>query len=372
MGAEFVAILAWEPYSTVEETKKAILELEAHPTVAVHRYLLALPFPFLEALTQELSATPLTLGATSMNNIAPGSFTETIATRLLKEANAKFVLLGTAFNRSLGVEDNEIVRKKINAAIESDIVPIVCIGETFKEHSVGRSEEVLKMQLQGCLHDLTGEEWKKLQIVYEAPWINEIPFMPSLEEILQGYNTCRHLIKDLFGVELTAQTPLLCALPNDVKDLSSILANMPCQGFYFGRARMNLEILCAGLHMASPQLDSARQQLAAADTAKEVGAQVEKKESPPVEEESTDAEFLGEAVLKAAKESEKLATGSSRGQKLEEEEGEAEIDTEEEEFDQEAEMELEAEESMEEDLTLEEEPEFEEGEEESEEPENQK
>lgn len=363
METEFVAILAWEPYSTVEETKKAIIELEAHPTVALHRYLLAIPFPFLETLTRDASTTPFTFGAIAMNNVAQGSFTETIAARLLKEANAKFVLLGTAFNRKLGFDDNDLIRKKIRAALESDIIPIVCLGDTLEEHQAGRSEEILRKQLQECLHDLTGNEWKKLQIVYEAPWINETSFIPPLEEILQGYTACRHLIKGLFGEELTAQTPLLCALPNDVKDLSPFISNIPCEGFFFGKASTNLEILCEGLHMTTPQMTSARQQLETPDSVKEASIQSDNGQSPPVEEETNDAEFLGEAVLAAAKETEKQEPPPSSTQKEQGNENESD----EEEFDDELEMELEEEEAMEEDLPLEEEPEIEQGDEETEE-----
>lgn len=242
MSSEFVAILSWEPFSSIEDIKKEIGELESHPATSVHRYMLALPFHFLDVISKEFPSPLLSFGATAMDRVSGGSFTETIAARLLKEAQAQFVLIGTVKNRKFNEEDSISIAKKITAAAAAGIVPVVCVGETLEEYTSGKSQEILTKQLSESLQDCKEQEWKNLQFVYEAPWINATPFLPDLDAINQAYKHCSDLIKNLYASQKTDQNKILCALPNDLKEFTLFLQKVTCDGVYLGKANFNLKL----------------------------------------------------------------------------------------------------------------------------------
>jgi|694.fasta_scaffold03399_12 triosephosphate isomerase len=305
MGKQFIAILTWEPFYSLEDTQRAIQELESHPTVSEHRYLIALPYHYLNTLSKNTSETSLILGLASMNSVSQGSFTVSITMRMLQEAKAKFVLLGTSKNRKLGLENSEDIHKKISLCIEADIMPIICVGENLEEYQSDRSETVLNQQLSESLGNRTEEEWAKLQIVYEGPWMNQTAFPPELNEIGAAFNRCRQQIDLILGSDHKSKPKLLCGLPFDIKDLASALELIPSDGFFLRHTDLNLEMLSAGLHLAAPKFLQ--------------DAPAPSSPVPPSVEEKEGVERITEAVLVAAKEAETTGTLPHELKELEEE-----------------------------------------------------
>ncbi len=255
-----------------------------------------------------------------MASIAPGSFTAPIAGKMLKQLGAQFVLLGTAYSRQLSDRDPETIRQKILKAIDAGLVPILCIGETIKDFENGRSEEVLRKQLSESLKDFTEREWKVLQIIYEAPWINATSSMPAWDILNQAYRKCRNLVQEICGVKL----PVLCGVPDDITDLVAFVEGVQAEGYFFSHASLHLDIFSKGLHLSFPaktvapppveEKISAEETVAAveeavakAPEAPELEAREVKKEKveevvAAVEEPEEVAEVVGTAVLAAAHE----------------------------------------------------------------------
>ena len=320
MEGELMAILAWKPYASLEETQKAIEDLEVKPTIASHKYYLALPMQYLSQLSKQNTSDHLIYGAASMASIAPGSFTAPIAGKMLKQLGAQFVLIGTAYSRQLSDRDPETIRQKILKAIDAGLVPILCIGETIKDFENGRAEEVLRQQLSESVRDFTEREWKVLQIIYEAPWINATSSMPAWDILNQAYRKCRNLVQEICGVKL----PVLCGVPDDITDLVAFVEGVQAEGYFFSHASLHLDIFSKGLHLSFPaktvapppveEKISAEETVAAveeavakAPEAPELEAREVKKEKveevvAAVEEPEEVAEVVGTAVLAAAHE----------------------------------------------------------------------
>lgn len=286
MKGEFFAILRWEPFASVEEIKAEIASLEEHPFIAVHHYYLALPFTFLDQLAKETSSPLLTFGATSMPSIEKGAFTQSVAVSLLKEANAKFILVG-AFENQVEEPRASLVHK-INSAAENEIIPLFCVGETLKEFEENHSKEVLTTQLKEGLQECSEKGWEKLQVIYEAPWILEAPFLPDPAKLNEAYLTCRTLFKELFGEDKAAKIKIHCAIPNDLLDLFSYIENLNADGFYFSKGNLSLNLLKQGVPVALAK--------------------------PGVE---ADSKIVGDAVLAASTETESINLTSSLKEKKE-------------------------------------------------------
>ncbi len=127
------------------------------------------PFTVLAAVRDLLSATEIGLGAQNMHWEEKGAYTGEVSPRMVQEL-AKYVILGHSERRAYFHETDEMVNRKIHAALAHGLLPIVCVGETEAQHDAGQTEEVVGTQVRACLAGLTAEQAGGLVIAYEPVW----------------------------------------------------------------------------------------------------------------------------------------------------------------------------------------------------------
>ena len=110
------------------------------------------------------------IAAQNMSAEKGGAFTGEISAGMLRELFVRHVILGHSERRSLYGETDAIVNKKLHAALEATLKPIVCIGETLAERDGGKVEQVLETQLRGSLAGITAKELHEVVIAYEPVW----------------------------------------------------------------------------------------------------------------------------------------------------------------------------------------------------------
>ena len=129
------------------------------------------PFTALSHVSERLNRVQnVRLGAQNMHWEKPGAFTGEISAHLLRELFVRYVVLGHSERRALFGETDQIVNKKVHAALEATLKPIVCIGETLAERDAGKVEEVLDRQITGSLAGLGAKELAELVVAYEPVW----------------------------------------------------------------------------------------------------------------------------------------------------------------------------------------------------------
>lgn len=127
------------------------------------------PFTVLAAVRDLLSATEIGLGAQNMHWEEKGAYTGEVSPGMVREL-AKYVILGHSERRAYFHETDEMVNRKIHAALAHGLLPIVCVGETEAQHDAGQTEEVVGSQVRACLAGLTAEQAGGLVIAYEPVW----------------------------------------------------------------------------------------------------------------------------------------------------------------------------------------------------------
>jgi triosephosphate isomerase len=116
-----------------------------------------------------LQGTDIGLGAQNLHWEASGAFTGEVSPAMVKEF-CQYVIIGHSERRTYFGETDESVNKKVKAALNVGLLPIVCIGETLAEFESGKTGEVLSRQVLQGLKDLTPEQGKQLVIAYEPVW----------------------------------------------------------------------------------------------------------------------------------------------------------------------------------------------------------
>src|SRR5881394_3169730 len=129
------------------------------------------PFTAIAAVNAALeNAQHVKVGAQNMHWERSGAFTGEISPAMLRDLFVRYVVLGHSERRTLFGETDEMVNRKVRAAHEATLRPIVCIGETLEQRDKGNVEKILSIQLRGSLAGLTPKELQETVIAYEPVW----------------------------------------------------------------------------------------------------------------------------------------------------------------------------------------------------------
>src|ERR1700720_3699420 len=117
------------------------------------------PFTAIAKVTESLGkAQNIKVGAQNMHWERNGAFTGEISAALLRDLFVRYVIIGHSERRILFGETDKIVNRKVRAAHEATLRPIVCIGETLEQRDKGNVEKILSVQLRRSLAELTEKE----------------------------------------------------------------------------------------------------------------------------------------------------------------------------------------------------------------------
>jgi triosephosphate isomerase len=158
----------WKMNTTATEAERLVLEmLDKLDRIEGVEKVLCPPFVSLVAISMMLQGSSIKLGAQNMYFEAKGAYTGEISPLMLKEL-CEFVILGHSERRWYFGETDDIVNRKVKAALANKLKPILCVGERLEENEAGKTEEVVNRQLRGALDGI--EPVRDLVIAYEPVW----------------------------------------------------------------------------------------------------------------------------------------------------------------------------------------------------------
>lgn len=128
------------------------------------------PSLFLTEVDRALDGSPIGLGAQNLHHEPKGAFTGELSAPMLIDVGCTHVIIGHSERRQFFGETDAGVNVKIQAALKSALLPIVCVGETRQERDSGQTETVVRTQLEGGLADLTPDQISRITLAYEPVW----------------------------------------------------------------------------------------------------------------------------------------------------------------------------------------------------------
>lgn len=128
------------------------------------------PFPYIAQARELLSGASIALGAQDVCEFAEGAYTGEVSAAMLVDFGCRYTIVGHSERRSMFGNDSALVGRKALAAMRAGLVPILCVGESLEERSMGRTEAVLRGQLDAVAEIVGGSSLTKLVIAYEPVW----------------------------------------------------------------------------------------------------------------------------------------------------------------------------------------------------------
>lgn len=220
------------------ETAKAIAGADLDPEVEA---LLCVPAIDIPAAAEALEGSDVGFGAENMYYEESGAFTGEISPLMLKDLDVQYVILGHSERRTIFGEEDDLIAKKIKVALEKEIRPILCVGESLEEREAGKQEDKVKNQLDQDLEGLAADDFEDLVIAYEPIWAIGTGKTASPEDAQEMCAFIRKEIKESFGEEAGDKVRILyggSVKPANVKD---IMAKDDVDGALVGGASLEAE-----------------------------------------------------------------------------------------------------------------------------------
>jgi triosephosphate isomerase len=194
----------WKMNTTVDEAKALVEDLKPRVSdVTDVEVVVCPPFISLVPVAELVKDSNIGLGAQNIYWEKSGAFTAEVSGPMLKSAGCTYVIIGHSERRQYFGETDETVNKRVVAALEEGLKPIVCVGETLDERESEKTFEVVKRQINGGLAGLSTAQMETIVIAYEPIWAIGTGRTATPDQAQEVHAFIRKLLVDMFG-EATA------------------------------------------------------------------------------------------------------------------------------------------------------------------------
>ncbi len=162
------------------------------------------PFVDLVAVGEAIRGSNIRLGAQNMHFAEKGAYTGEISADMLRELGVEYVIIGHSERRQYFAETDETVNKKVVAALEKGLTPIMCCGETLEQREAGITDDFVSGQVEAGLNGLSAEQVKQVVIAYEPIWAIGTGKTATKEEANATIGVVRKTVARVFGDEAAA------------------------------------------------------------------------------------------------------------------------------------------------------------------------
>jgi triosephosphate isomerase len=163
------------------------------------------PFTALASVRSAIDGSALRLGAQDLHWEAKGAFTGEISPTMLKDAGCTFVVIGHSERRHILGETNDMVNRKLKAALAHALTPIVCVGELLEERTMKVTREVIEKQMQRAFDGVSAQDATQSVVAYEPVWAIGTGLTATPAQAQEIHHFIRNLLARQYG-EATANT----------------------------------------------------------------------------------------------------------------------------------------------------------------------
>ena len=160
---------------------------------------LCVPFTDLFYTLLHTQETNIKVGAQNMHYEEKGAYTGEISPSMLSSIKVEYVIIGHSERRQYFNETDETVNKKVKAAFENNLKPIVCVGETLKQREENKTEEIITNQTALALEGLTDNQVENTIIAYEPIWAIGTGKTATAEDANNSIKAIRNKISQIYG-----------------------------------------------------------------------------------------------------------------------------------------------------------------------------
>jgi triosephosphate isomerase len=230
----------WKMYKTPEQTSAFFQEFL--PLVADNsrdEVVICPPYIDLQTAVAAAKDSNVFVGAQNMHWEKEGAFTGEISAPMLNAIGVTHVIIGHSERRQYFNETDDTVNRKLEFALESGLVPIVCVGEVLEEREAGLTEDVLRRQCMRAFNGISAKKAAKLTVAYEPVWAIGTGKTATPQMAADAHAVIRHEAAKAFGDEFAAALRILYGGSVKHDNCTSLMCEEEIDGALVGGASLD-------------------------------------------------------------------------------------------------------------------------------------
>jgi len=209
------------------------------------------PFVYLQAIAKTLSSSSIAVGAQDVYFEAKGAFTGEISASMLKDVGCTYALCGHSERRHVIGETDELINKKVGAAISGGLLPIFCVGELIEQRKASQTSEVVSSQIKKGLAGLSEAKVSAVTIAYEPVWAIGTGLTATPQQAQEMHALIRELVKQIYNSRLADEIRILYGGSVRADNTAELMSQKDVDGLLVGGASLKadefLEIIRAAV-----------------------------------------------------------------------------------------------------------------------------
>ena len=244
----------WKMNKTLSETRAFADELK--PLLGKPKWcevVLCVPYVNIPAAVRLFKENRVAIGAENCHFESHGAYTGEVSVEMLKELGVKYVIIGHSERRQYYNETDFTVNKKVHAALEGGLYPIVCVGESLEQRELGVTMDLISYQVKAALAGVPADKMRHVVIAYEPLWAIGTGKTATAE---QAGAVCAHIravIRKQFGARVARAVTIQYGGSMNAKNAAELLAQPDIDGGLIGGASLKPDDFMAIINAANQQ-----------------------------------------------------------------------------------------------------------------------
>ncbi len=199
------------------------------------------PFVCLSSVLEAVKGTSIAVGAQNIYYEDSGAYTGEVSAKMLTSMGVKYVILGHSERRGYFGETDEIINKKVLKALESGLIPILCVGETLEQREQGITVDLVRMQTKIGLNNVSAEQIKGIIVAYEPVWAIGTGKTATTEQAEEVCAAIRQVLQEMYGKEAAGEVRIQYGGSVNGKNAAELFAQQNIDGGLVGGASLKEE-----------------------------------------------------------------------------------------------------------------------------------
>jgi len=208
------------------------------------------PYVYLQAVARAVSSSSVAVGAQDVYYQAKGAFTGEISASMLKDIGCAYALCGHSERRHVIGETDELINRKVTAAIAGGLLPILCVGELQSEREAGQTEAVVTRHIEKGLAGLSDEKASAVTVAYEPVWAIGTGLTATPEQAQEVHEFIRGLLAEIYDGQLADEIRILYGGSVKADNAADLMGRADIDGVLVGGASLKVDDFVAIIEAA--------------------------------------------------------------------------------------------------------------------------
>ena len=232
----------WKMNKTPSETKAFAEQFKAIlPKTKWCDIVVCVPTVDLSAAVRAFKDSRIAVGAENVYFEKSGAYTGEISADMLADLGVRYVIVGHSERRALFGETDEIVNKKVLAALEAGLNPIICVGESLAQREMGVTMELIALQVKSALAGVSAEQMRRCVIAYEPIWAIGTGKTATADQAEEVCAAIRKVVGELYGEDAAKALTVQYGGSMNPKNAEELLGKPDVDGGLIGGASLKAD-----------------------------------------------------------------------------------------------------------------------------------